>query len=290
LKRVILIFIDGWGLGPGDPEKNPFFRFKLPFISKCIEKNCRPVDACLDVEGLPQSATGQTALLTGQNAPGILGRHVEGFPNRELIRILETENVYKKILSMGLSCDFLNAYQHEFFTRKKSKRFWSCTTVSAMAGLGRVRTLEMLVKGRAVYQEITNRLLIERGYQVPLISPEKAAQNLVECSRELAFSLFEYFQTDRCGHSRDMGLAREILGHLERFLKHIAENLDPEEDLLVITSDHGNIEDMSTKLHTRNPVPLIALGPGKQEFMDGINNICQIQPAILESLSPIKKT
>jgi hypothetical protein len=38
------------------------------------------LDASLCVPGLPQSATGQAALLTGLNAPELMGRHIEGFP------------------------------------------------------------------------------------------------------------------------------------------------------------------------------------------------------------------
>jgi 2,3-bisphosphoglycerate-independent phosphoglycerate mutase len=30
---------------------------------------------------------------------------------------------------------------------------------------------------------------------------------------------------------------------------------------LVVTSDHGNLEDLTTSNHTRNPVPLLAIGP-----------------------------
>ena len=35
---------------------------------------------------------------------------------------------------------------------------------------------------------------------------------------------------------------------------------------LVVTSDHGNLEDIASGHHTLNPVPLLAAGPGAAEF------------------------
>ena len=54
---------------------------------------------------------------------------------------------------------------------------------------------------------------------------------------------------------------------------------------LVITSDHGNLEDVSVKTHTRNPVPLIAMGPSAYAF-DAVRDLSGITPAILRGLHP----
>src|SRR4026208_753657 len=72
---ILLIFIDGIGIGtrgehnPLDGLESEFFSIfpgekpQLPFDGIMAE-----TDARLGVEGLPQSATGQTAILTGVNA------------------------------------------------------------------------------------------------------------------------------------------------------------------------------------------------------------------------------
>ena len=90
---ILMIFIDGIGIGYFDKTKNPFARFPTPYFSKFIDRNDRPVpfegqviatDPSMNTSGLPQSATGQTALLTGHNASKLLGRHHPGFPTPTL--------------------------------------------------------------------------------------------------------------------------------------------------------------------------------------------------------------
>ncbi|MFH1759632.1 MAG: hypothetical protein ABIA63_00895 [bacterium] len=283
--RVILIFIDGWGLaGEGNPE-NPFLKGSQPFINECLSRNCRAIDACMGVDGIPQSATGQTSLLTGENAQKILGFHLEGFPSKTLRTILQQKNIFKKLISMEFSCDFLNAYHPGFF--KNAKSFWSCTTVAAMAAFNRVRTLDMLAEGKAVYQEITNQFLADRGFDVPVITPEKAAENLLTCSEDLNFALFEYFLTDHCGHRQDMNWAQKILSQLNIFIEEISKGLNPDRDLLIITSDHGNLEDLSIKSHTRNPVPLITIGNGAPNFRKNVENVSQIPDQVIKHLKNI---
>ena len=85
-KRIVLLFIDGLGIGDNDPDKNPCANTKLYYFRNTLDQNypreLNPhgiafgLDANLGVPGLPQSATGQTALFTGVNAPELLGRHL----------------------------------------------------------------------------------------------------------------------------------------------------------------------------------------------------------------------
>jgi len=53
----------------------------------------------------------------------------------------------------------------------------------------------------------------------------------------------------------------------------------------VLISDHGNIEDLSTKGHTRNPVPCIAIGSRHEEFAREIKNLTHITPTIIRFLT-----
>jgi bisphosphoglycerate-independent phosphoglycerate mutase (AlkP superfamily) len=52
----------------------------------------------------------------------------------------------------------------------------------------------------------------------------------------------------------------------------------------VLTSDHGNMEDLSTGSHTRNPVPLLARGPQARRFA-AAESIADVTPAILSALA-----
>ena len=51
-------------------------------------------------------------------------------------------------------------------------------------------------------------------------------------------------------------------------------------------SDHGNIEDMSTRGHTRNMVPLIAVGPGAEEIKTNASSLVDITPRITRLMVP----
>jgi len=67
---ILLILVDGIGLGDQEPDKNPmavartrWFQCFRDHISSVNGRLVIPTDASLGVPGLPQSATGQTALL-----------------------------------------------------------------------------------------------------------------------------------------------------------------------------------------------------------------------------------
>ena len=147
-----MIFIDGFGLGPGDPEVNPMVKAEMPFIRSLLSGEpltreavgeglfrpglvLRPVDATLDTPGLPQSATGQTVLFSGVNAPRIAGRHINGFPTKALRGILAEENVFKAAHRAGKRAIFANTFTPEYFEAvNRGKWRHSVTTTAALYG------------------------------------------------------------------------------------------------------------------------------------------------------------
>ncbi|MDO9170716.1 MAG: hypothetical protein Q7W29_02680, partial [bacterium] len=56
------------------------------------------------------------------------------------------------------------------------------------------------------------------------------------------------------------------------------------ETLVLLTSDHGNLEDLSTRSHTRNPVPLLAWGPGAATLLARCTRLDEVTPALLSLL------
>ena len=61
----------------------------------------------------------------------------------------------------------------------------------------------------------------------------------------------------------------------------ILDAFDDSRSLLLITSDHGNIEDERTRRHTRNPVPAIVAGARRHEFAAGLRSLTDVTPAIV---------
>lgn len=236
----------------------------------------------MGVPGIPQSATGQAALLTGINAASRMGRHVEGFPGPALREIIQADNIYDKLAALGLSSTFANAYYVTDITEVTTRRIQSVTTVAALKAFGQVRTLDAMLARKAVYQDLTRESLRSRGYEGPLTTPSESAKDLLAIAREHDFTLFEYFQTDRVAHKGNREDKDRVLALFDEFLVGILGF--PGEDpthLLILTSDHGNIETEETRLHSRNPVPFVAIGHGADFLRGRVKSVTDITPALV---------
>jgi hypothetical protein len=144
---------------------------------------------------------------------------------------------------------------------------------------------EELRRNEAVSSDLTRARWPELGYpELHAIQPRESGRHLWRIALNYDFALFEFWLTDVAGHSRDMSTAVEILERFDGFLEGLLEEFDGSSSLLIITSDHGNIEDLTTKSHTRNQVPCIALGKRRREFLAGVRSLTHITPAILRML------
>ncbi len=274
--------VDGLGLGEPDAVQNPlavartkWFRCFRGQIPGTDGSSVVPTDASLGVPGLPQSATGQTALLTGLNAPLLVGRHIQGFCTPTLASLLAEHCVFRTISLRGGRVACANA-----FTGPRH-RFPSVTTVASRAAEVRLRDLGDLTRGQALHHDFTNHLLKIRGHPLPLLSPEEAADCLAEITLAHDLTYYEYIQTDTAGHARDMDRAVALLEGLDRFISGLVDRLDLSRHLLVLVSDHGNVEDLSTAGHTWNHVPTMVWGRGKESFAHRIQALIDIAPTLL---------
>ena len=280
--NTLMVFVDGLGVGGDDPAVNPVESGACPHLHDLIVNHSAPVDACMGVNGLPQSATGQTSLLTGVNAPKVMGRHIEGFPGPGLCRIIKKENIFSKYLARGLTATFANGYYLNDPAEARLLRLRSVTTVATLAAFGGVRDLPKIERNEAVCHDLVRQTLRDRGYRGATITIEEAASHLVNIVNHHNFTLFEFFLTDRAGHSGDVGFAKDVLGRLDQFLAHILEDFDTSDGRLILTSDHGNIEDMSIRQHTTNPVPFVVLGRDADKLMAAASSLADITPALLK--------
>ena len=289
---VILFFIDGLGLGEPS-EKNPLFltgdieplnNFEGDRAPLIFDGILKPTDPRLGVEGRPQSASGQTTILTGINAPAFLGYHKQGFPNEKLREVIRENSLFLKLRQKGIDeIVFANAYTPQFFT--ETPRWKSATTCAVEAAAMRFRKLPDLFGRKAIFHDFTNQTLRERGFDAPLFSPADAAQILADLSRDYRFTLYEHFLTDKIGHDQDFARARQHLPLLAEFIRETLTRIDLEKTTLILTSDHGNIEDLSVRNHTLNDVPTIVWGRRKEEIAAQIKDLTDITPAVLNLLT-----
>ena len=289
---LLLFFIDGLGIGTRGPH-NPFDRLaeaaplaifqdeppQIPFAGMLA-----PTDACLGVPGRPQSASGQTTILTGINAAAETGAHKQGFPNQALLDIIREHSIFLQLKKRGVdSITFANTYTQQFFDRRP--RWISATTAAVEAADLRFNVVEDLKAGRAVFHDFTNGLLRELGEIVDMRSPEEAATVLAKIVATHRFTLYEYFITDKVGHAQDYEAARRLIPMLANLIRSLLAEIDLDRTTVIMTSDHGNLEDLSARNHTLNPVPTIVWGEHRQSIAARIRSLTDITPAIVDVLT-----
>ena len=280
--KIIYLFIDGVGLSKPASD-NPLNPEVCPTLWRLIDRHAKPVDACLGVEGLPQSATGQATMFTGVNCAAAVGRHCEGFPGPDLRKIIESDNLFLQLKKRGKKVRFADAYLVDSPEELASRRFKSVTTVMALTAPETIAVVEDLMEDQALMQDLTRETIQDRYPDVPVITPQRAAEQLFGIARENDFTLYEFFQTDVSGHSMDYERACAVLRVYDRFLSALVQYVEAAGFTLVMTADHGNIEAVGQRGHTRNPVPFIAFGPGEQALRDRVNSLADVTPAILEA-------
>jgi 2,3-bisphosphoglycerate-independent phosphoglycerate mutase len=293
--KILFLFLDGIGLGENDPETNPFARADMPCLQMLLggrpltrhaapfeseRLTLRAVDPSLGVRGLPQSATGQAVLL---------GYHYGPKPNPEVAEYLNGATLFSKINQAGRKAALLNAYPPRYFHGIDSgKRLYSSIPLALTnAGLP-LFTKDDYYAGRALSADFTGEGW--RGFlgfqDAPLLSPSEAGRSLARLARQYDFSLFEYWASDYAGHKQDMTWAVKQLETFDRVLEGLLEGWQEDTNLILLTSDHGNMEDLSTRKHTDADVPLLLFGhPSlRTQFQAGIQDLTGIAPAILDLL------
>lgn len=295
------MFVDGVGAGTPDPEVNPLSRGEF-LLSRFADGGGAPLpgggraalaDATLGVPGRPQSATGQATLLTGENAPRALGRHLLGYPNAPLRALIEARSLFRALAGAGRRAVFANAFpvaylralglvaegEPELPLPSRHRVRPSATTVAYAAGGGRFRTWAEAGRGAALTHDLTGERANRYGAAIPPRSPEEAAGILLRLASGHDLAVLEFFETDEAGHARSMPAALAVLSRLDRFLRALVGGLGPE-DALVVTSDHGNVEDLRTRNHTLAPVPVLGFGRAAAE-VGGVRDLTGVAPLLL---------
>lgn len=242
-----------------------------------------PLDATLGVDGLPQSGTGQTALLTGENAADLQGRHFGPWVPVALRPLVEGRSVLQRALDAGRSAAFANAYPGGWPGSGRRSRFIAGPPLAAKAAGLLDRHEQALGEGRAVSSEIVNdgwRAHLGHDW-LPDISPQQAGANLAAISGDTDLTLFAHYTTDDAEHSQSMDDAVVALERVDVFLEGLLEEM-ASDTLLLVTSDHGNIEDVRSG-HTRNPALGIASGPGAEHAQE-MSDLRHVTPFILRAL------
>lgn len=291
--RLLLLFVDGIGLGD-ETADNPFVAVPMPALRALLGGPLTrerlqhsdglalaALDAVLGVPGLPQSGTGQTTLFTGVNAQALLGRHVPALPGPRLRALIDEHSVLKTLAARGHAVTFANAYTAGFAARLRAGEVRASATTCAVLAAGLpLRPLDEVAAGRAVTWDVTGEHFARRaGEGAEVVPPARAGEALAGLAAAHRFTLYETFLTDLAGHQRWGITAEQALGRLDGLLAGALASL-PADVTLLLTSDHGNLEEPHRR-HTVNPVPLLAVGPAAASFGD-LTRLDEVAPRVLE--------
>ncbi len=307
-RHLLIFFLDGVGLGDPDPETNPFLKARLPGLNRLLGKNwfLRPeastdqvgristqwaslvsTDANMDMPGRPQSATGQATILTGLNVPELIGEHYGPKPNQAVAGIIRQNNLFQEVVTTGKTAALITPYPQGYFDAIDSGRrlFSSVPLAATSAGLP-LMTADDLRAGRAVSPGFTGQGWHDfLGYaDIPILSLEDAGRQIAAIAQSYDFSFFEHWPSDRSGHRGPIDQAVSHLEMIDQVLVGLFEDWDVENDLLIITSDHGNIEEKNHRQHSRNPVPTILFGCNHTTYSAWISDLADIAGVVRDFL------
>ena len=272
--KVAWLMLDGVGIAAFH-DMHPFYDLQIPTLTRLgitspqhilePEFVSHPIDANLGVEGLPQSGTGQTTLLTGINAAKIMGRHYGPWPGPSLKPLLE-RGLPVQLAEAGLSLRLANHYPKRYLEAIESGKRRLNAIAYAMTQAG--ARLEHGIPPMLENPEAPNETSLEQV--------QRWGQEFMSSNANL--TIFDAWWSDHLGHHGTLLEAQNHAQRLEVFVTSALEAQNPE-TLFLVTSDHGNFEDVGIKTHTFAPVPLVAVGHGALEFAK-VTDLTGVAPAL----------
>jgi bisphosphoglycerate-independent phosphoglycerate mutase (AlkP superfamily) len=118
----------------------------------------------------------------------------------------------------------------------------------------------------------------------PTRSAYEAGQALACISRDYDFAFFSHWMTDIVGHRGPIEDGIQLLQTFDEVVRGLLDEWDDDEGLIIVTSDHGNMEDLSHGKHTENDVPLLLIGQGKERFAAGLDDLTGFVPRMAQLL------
>ncbi len=294
--KILFVFLDGVGLGVDDAAVNPFAAAWTPFLNELLggsltaslpehltaDLTFKHLDASLGYAGLPQSATGQTALLTGENGAAVMNGHYGPWPGPTLKAVLEAGTLFSEVRDSGGRAQLANIYPPGYFGAVAAGRQKENVPVYAVKAAGlSLQTLSDYRAGNAVSVDLTGEYLQRLEPDLPLLTPFESGQRLANLATQAAFTFFDFWPTDATGHRGSFAEAVALVEKLDAFFEGVVSALG--DTTLLVTSDHGNLENKTTRSHTVAPVPLLVVGPGADGFAQA-SSLLDVAPLVRDFL------
>jgi 2,3-bisphosphoglycerate-independent phosphoglycerate mutase len=136
------------------------------------------------------------------------------------------------------------------------------------------------------------------------LQPEMSAPELTDKAVDAVGSgkydliVLNYANPDMVGHTGNLSAAIKAVETVDKGLGRLAEAIDKNAGMMLVTADHGNCEMMRDPetagpytSHTINPVPVLLVGAGNKSLVQG--RLADIAPTLLELMGlskPVEMT
>ncbi|MBB5236133.1 metalloenzyme domain protein [Deinococcus budaensis] len=264
---VVWLALDGLG-HPADAPAGSVWETELPVLRPLIGAG-RALDAALGVPGLPQSGTGQTCWLTGQDAvrqmgePG-RGEHFGPHPGPTLQRLLRARGLPGRLTRAGGRAALVNHYPPAYFAAQTGERAVRRPRVGCFPYAFQAAGLALNPPGLPPLPATLG--LDYAAPWRPHTPPDTLArlgEALAEAARDHDLLVADLWFGDLLGHQgRDptppgvLAAGRAYLTRVDALLTGLLEA----GARVVLSSDHGNLENLRVKTHTLARVPFAGVG------------------------------
>jgi hypothetical protein len=137
----------------------------------------------------------------------------------------------------------------------------------------RIRTWYDVRRDLALTSSMTHELEAEFDLSLfdqeplPPRTPEQAAQILANLASDHDFTFYKYQIPDLVSHTGQVAAARGVFAVIERFVEALLASLDTADSMVIVTSDHGHLEQLSSSRgHPRSKVPTWCFSPEPARF------------------------
>ncbi|WP_414657389.1 metalloenzyme domain protein [Deinococcus sp. VB343] len=263
MSGILWLALDGVG-HPQDAPPGSVWEQELPTLRPLVESGWR-LDAALGVPGLPQSGTGQSCWLTGQDAVRLMGEHFGPVPGPTLQALLRERGLPRRLHEAGARAALVNRYAPAYLEQQASGR----NRLGCFPFTFRAAGLALNPPGVPLLGAS-----LGLSYASPWLptEPESAVSRL---GRDLAAALRNHdllvadlWVSDLLGHQGRDPTPPDVWVAGRAYLRRVDLLLGAALDAgarVILSSDHGNLEDLSVKTHTRAGVPLAVAGLAQPE-------------------------
>jgi hypothetical protein len=213
-----------------------------------------------------------------------MGRHFGPWVPTGARATLAERSLFRQAQAAGHSVTFANAYPvgHMDVGGSGARRPGAFPFAARAASLlerdeGSVRRGEGLVS--SITTDSWRRYV---DPDAPIVDPVNAGECLARISSQNDLTIFAHYDTDYVGHRGDFGAAVSVLQRVDAFLGGVLAGRS-DDTLVLLTSDHGNLEDVSSG-HTRNNVPFLAVGDPAPTIAGAVGSIVDVASSIMNLL------